>query len=442
MNLMPKIFLPYQIRWTSERHPFRICVKSRRIGITWAQAADDVITAATTKSAGGKSVLYIGYNQDMTREYIDTCTQWARKFEKVAEFGEEDFFDGLDSIRAFSLYFASGHKILALSSSPRNLRGKQGRVVIDEAAFHDDLDGLIKASAAMKIWGGETVVISTYNGVNNDFYRLVEAVRAGSRPGAVHQTTFDEAIHEGLAKRVFFVTGQEWTPLAELKWRDEVVAEHGGHADEELFCIPQTGEGGGFFDLEKIHWQNGTPIPIGRLVRAWDRAASRPSASYPDPDWTVGVLYGRISDDRWCIFDVKMTRDVPSGVEDFIQMVAELDGRDVRIAQWQDPGAAGKSDVDHYRRNVLPGFSLDTVLARKSKLIYAGPPSSVINAGKMVAVNGAWKQVFMKWMSRFPSSQSHDDVVDALSLAHKILDDEADPIERLRRLNTLDLGAG
>ena len=40
-------------------------------------------------------------------------------------------------IQAFQMVFETGHRIMALSSAPRNLRGKHGIVVIDEAAFHE-----------------------------------------------------------------------------------------------------------------------------------------------------------------------------------------------------------------------------------------------------------------------------------------------------------------
>ena len=40
-------------------------------------------------------------------------------------------------IKAFRIDFASGYSIVALSSRPRSLRGMQGKVRIDEAAFEE-----------------------------------------------------------------------------------------------------------------------------------------------------------------------------------------------------------------------------------------------------------------------------------------------------------------
>jgi phage FluMu gp28-like protein len=170
---MDGILLPYQSRWLADKSQVKVCEKSRRIGLTWAQAADDVLLAA---SASGMEVLYISFNQDMTREYIDACGEWAKRFDAgVRSLGEEVLKDGDErEIKAFRIDFAGGNKILALSSRPSNLRGKQGRVVIDEAAFVDDLGEILKAALALLMWGGQVVVISTHNGADNAFNELAQ----------------------------------------------------------------------------------------------------------------------------------------------------------------------------------------------------------------------------------------------------------------------------
>jgi len=53
----------------------------KRIGITWAEAADNVLVAAANRAAGGWSV----YNLDMTVEYIQTCAMSARAFDYAAQ---------------------------------------------------------------------------------------------------------------------------------------------------------------------------------------------------------------------------------------------------------------------------------------------------------------------------------------------------------------------
>ena len=70
----PDVFMPYQQRWVADDADVKVIEKGRRIGISWAEAADAVLTAAAGYYAGGMDVWYIGYNKDMAVEFIlDGC---------------------------------------------------------------------------------------------------------------------------------------------------------------------------------------------------------------------------------------------------------------------------------------------------------------------------------------------------------------------------------
>lgn len=239
----PSALLPYQQAWVGCDAPVAFWEKSRRIGASWCDACAAVLTAS---EAGGQDALYIGYSEDMTREYIDDCAMWAKSFAFAANAVEEFLYvdeDGEKSIKAFRIDFASGHKVLALSSRPRSIRGKQGRVTIDEAGFHDDLDGLLKAALAMLVWGGQVRVISSHNGADNLFNQIIVDSRSGKLPYQVFKTTFDDALRDGLYRRRCLIKGEPWTPQGEHRWRESIVAFYGDHVDEELFVIPAAGTG-------------------------------------------------------------------------------------------------------------------------------------------------------------------------------------------------------
>jgi phage FluMu gp28-like protein len=248
-DLAPAVLMAYQQRWLEDDAPLKVIEKSRRTGLTWAEAADNVIIAASAKSAGGDNVYYIGYSMDMAIEYIEACAMWARTFNRAAaaiEEGEEIFKEGQEdkSIKTYTIRFPeSGHRIVALSSRPTNLRGKQGVVVIDEAAFHDKLDELLKAALALLIWGGRVRVISTHNGDENTFNTLINDIRAGRRSGSVHRLTFREAISDGLYRRVCLRLGKTWASAAEVTWVDSVYRYYGDDATEELDVVPKAGDG-------------------------------------------------------------------------------------------------------------------------------------------------------------------------------------------------------
>ena len=219
----------------------KVIEKSRRVGLSWAEAADDALYAAAD---AGDDVWYIGYNKEMAEEFINDCAWWVRKYALAAGAVEEELISDEDKdILTFRIRFASGHKVVALSSRPSNLRGKQGRVVIDEAAFHDDLLELLKAAMALLMWGGQVRIISTHNGDQNPFNTLIQDVRAGKKPYSLHRVTLDDARAEGLYRRICLVTGEAWTEAGEEQWRAELVASYGAAADEELFCIPSQGGG-------------------------------------------------------------------------------------------------------------------------------------------------------------------------------------------------------
>jgi phage FluMu gp28-like protein len=245
---IPDVLIGYQkkLLQTTALNPVTVVPKSRRTGMTWAAGADAVLTSAAAKSAGGMDTLYIGYNLDMAREFIDVCGMWARSFNEASAEIEEFVFDDGEtdsSIKAFRIAFASGFEIIALSSRPRSLRGRQGYVIIDEAAFHDDLKGMLQAALALLMWGGKVLVISTHYGDSNEFNKLVQDIRGGRVPYALLQVDFDDALKDGLYQRIALVTRKPWSPEAEAKWRASIIAFYGDGADEELFCIPSQGGG-------------------------------------------------------------------------------------------------------------------------------------------------------------------------------------------------------
>ena len=242
------ILLDYQRRWIEEAAEIAVCEKSRRIGLSWADAAERVVHAAEGKG----NVFYMSYNKDMTETYVGDCAEWARRLNKAAgEIVEETVIEDDREILRFRIHFAGGKDIIALPSNARVLRskGKPGDiVVIDEAAFCDDLEELLKAAIAVTQWGGKVRIISTHNGDESPFNELVTDIRAGRTKYALHRITLDDAIGDGLARRIFTVKGDEWTDRCALRWRDQQIAKYRSSeaADEELFCVPRRGVGAYF----------------------------------------------------------------------------------------------------------------------------------------------------------------------------------------------------
>jgi len=317
-DALPHALLPYQQRWVADPSPFKIMEKGRRTGITWAEASDDVLIAASEKSAGGQNVYYIGTDQEMTEEYIQACAMWAKVFNRAAGEIEEGLWEEEKEdrhIKTFSIRFpGSGHKIIALASRPRKLRGRQGVLVGDEAAFQDDLGELIKAAMAFLIWGGKVRLISTHDGEDNSFNELVTDVRAGKRKGTVHRVTFDQAVEEGLYKRVCMRKGIPWRADEEAAWVADVYAYYGTDADEELDVIPSSGSGiylpsaliqsrmSEATPLVRGHWESGFALRPEQFrnieVEDWCAENLLPHLRALDPTLPTGfgLDFGRLRD--------------------------------------------------------------------------------------------------------------------------------------------------
>lgn len=254
------VYMKHQTDWIILIHEVDLALaeKCRRSGITLATALDDTITAASRKSAGGSNVFYIGDTREKGLEFIGYCARFARVI--VAAQGgvsqiEQFIFTDQDAkgeatqeINAFRIRFASGFRIVALSSRPENLRGLQGIVNIDEAAFHKNVGTVIESAAALLIWGGKIRVISTHNGVKNPFNQLVNDVRNGQygKSAGVFKITFDECVANGLYERVCFMQGKAVTEEGKRDWYLRIRKAYGPRKAamrEELDTVPRDGEG-------------------------------------------------------------------------------------------------------------------------------------------------------------------------------------------------------
>ena len=237
--------LPYQSAWLRDASGIAVMEKSRRIGISWAEALGSVRHVARRNEPG--NVYYQSYAKDMTAGFIGDCAEWAETIQGAASaIGEEAFEEGGRTTWSYRIQAATGKEIVAMTSAPRGFRSRgrpRDRAVIDEAAFVDDLGAVLKAVRAFRVWGGQVRIVSTHNGEHSEFAKLCRAVREGTQPGSIHKVTFRDALDQGLYRRICSITGEAWSPEAERQWEADIRAEYGEDAAEELDCVPATGAG-------------------------------------------------------------------------------------------------------------------------------------------------------------------------------------------------------
>lgn len=152
---------------------------------------------------------------------------------------------------------------------------------------------------------------------------------------------------------------------------------------------------------------------LTKQIRHWDKAATRPSETNKNPDWTRGVHLGQLNSGMWIVLHVASLQDSPMAVEELMLSTAQVDGYHCPISLEQDPGSAGVADVDNMVRK-LAGFDVRVGKPTKNKVTRAGPVSAQAERGNILILRGHWNESFLKELENFPDG-AHDDQVDALS---------------------------
>ena len=119
------------------------------------------------------------------------------------------------------------------------------------------------------------------------------------------------------------------------------------------------------------------------------------------------------------VVDVRWGQLGSDDVEDLIVQTAKEDGRKVLIRLAQDPGQAGKSQINAFVK-LLAGYDVDGVRESGDKIVRAGPFSAQVRRGNCKVVAGMWVGRYLDEHEAFPLAKLKDQV-DASSNAYNIL---------------------
>lgn len=415
LNQIPAVLLPYQREWLKDRSKIKVWEKSRRIGASWVEACDSVLSAA---AVNGKNTIYISYNYDMTEDFIRICSFWVKSFNLVASEVEEVIAEE-DNILTYQIRFESGKNIKALSGKPNNIRGKQARVIIDEAAFCDDLTELTKASIALLIWDGELRLLSTHNGTDNPFNEIIQQVNSKKLDYSLHRTTLDDALADGLYKRICLVQGKVWTPYLQNQWRSQLYKDYGIAASEELDCLPFSAQAGKVFDRSWFEIVDTVPSG-GQYVRFFDLAATAAELK-KDAFYTAGVLMKKVNG-IYYIMDAIAQQVSPAAADELIVSTAKLDTPNVQVRWELEGGSAGKRDEVHLR-SLLSGYDAHACRPLGDKVKRAAPLASDAMRGNVKLLRGDWNERYLNAIHQFDGTPKPlvNDFADASSGAYNEL---------------------
>lgn len=170
---------------------------------------------------------------------------------------------------------------------------------------------------------------------------------------------------------------------------------------------------GSLFKREWFPVVDSLPGGYVQCIRFWDRAATKPSESSKDPDWTRGLKLYKYPNGTFVVADMRSIRDTPGQVETLVKNTATQDGYSVKIMSQQDPGSAGVAEAEHFIK-MLAGFNVSVMTTNKDKVTRAKPVSAQAEWGNIRVLRAPWNESFFTELENFPEG-AHDDQVDVLS---------------------------
>lgn len=173
-----------------------------------------------------------------------------------------------------------------------------------------------------------------------------------------------------------------------------------------------------YFRREWCEIVNYPPADVISCVRAWDLAATLPSESNRDPDYTAGVKISRDKLGNYYIEDVYRFRKLTDGVLKEIIDTAKADGLDrTQVAIPRDTGAGGSIANAFFIRTLAEaGIAAKSVKVSGhiGKIQRFLPFASLAESGAVRVVRGDWNDEFFNELESFNGGRSgHDDMVDA-----------------------------
>lgn len=177
-RVVPYTMQPYQAWWHAHsplalgtKAPSRIVEKGRGLGLTLMAAMDALLLIHRSDRT---TIPVAGRAGDTSDEFIE------KTWDLLRDCLEPDFFDPRRDVSA-RIELGNGSRILPMpGGSPNKVRSKRiMHGVLDEYAFHEYPDQLWKAIRGSQTEGGTLDVISTHNGADTHYFRLLEDARAG-----------------------------------------------------------------------------------------------------------------------------------------------------------------------------------------------------------------------------------------------------------------------
>ncbi|KAB2841777.1 MAG: hypothetical protein F9K45_07595 [Melioribacteraceae bacterium] len=247
-------FLPYQKEWIEYEGRFGLGEKSRRIGLTYAEAYRMTRKHSRGKVKGKKS-WFTSADLSAAEEYIDYVGFFAKYLNTAAQYVGEVVIDEKNAVTAHRVKFANGDECNAISSNPRRFRSKGGDVTLDEFAHHEDQEKMFTAAKPSIMWGNDVRIISTHNGDDSYYNGLITEIKKGEagtmKNWKLFKTTIEDAIKDGLIDTIL---GHKASKEEIAEFLEDAYSGMTQEAvDEEFGCKPRSSNNSHLLPYELIN---------------------------------------------------------------------------------------------------------------------------------------------------------------------------------------------
>jgi phage FluMu gp28-like protein len=196
--------LPYQRRYSTDSSRKILWKKSRRIGVTYANAFKSVVKRALRKP-GLTPIdhLFSSKDEKSSAEWLGYCYSFSEQLNTLL--GEE--LIPLSRWTSEVGYYANECRAITLSSNPKAFRSMQGDVTLDEFDFHEQQEEIYKSAQPCLMWFPDEASIELISSISKTpgtrFKNFIVEAEQGSKSWGYYKITLADAVGEGLALKVW-----------------------------------------------------------------------------------------------------------------------------------------------------------------------------------------------------------------------------------------------
>lgn len=201
-----ELLLPYQRSFVDDAARWKVGVWSRQTGKDFSASEEAVRDCLQGEK---RQWLIAAPSERQSLETLSKCREWSEAYKlAIADATEERMGSSQALLKASTIEFSNGSRIIAVPGRPDTVRGFSANVLLTEFAFFEDSDATWRAilpSVTNPLRGGlkKVRIISTPNGKSGRFFKIVDEALLNPPSGkaskwSVHRVTIHDAVRQGL----------------------------------------------------------------------------------------------------------------------------------------------------------------------------------------------------------------------------------------------------